>query len=775
MTNRKIKTMIAPGIQNILFYAKSLLRSQRPARFYAALSLTSLACLGGAVLPASATTYYISPSGSDTNNGTSTSTPWQTITKVNSANFVAGDSVLFQGGQTFTGALVFSYATNIPVSSAATPITVGSYGTGAGTILSNATGAYSAAIAINGINGIIINGLTILGGGGTSPTTGIGVYIRNASGSSKSGMTVTNCDISNFAGTVGAQSAEVYVSGYYGAIDTIKVTNNQLHGANGVGSKDSNGIYGIPNGQNITNVTYSGNTVYNLGGLAANTGGGIVANGVNGGVLEYNIVHDVGGNSTSCGGPGGVWAYASNNITIQYNEVYRMQPITYTAGCDWVAYDLDGGVSNSVVQYNYSHNNFGGALLAYVATVGGHAWGNNTFRYNISENDALGSGSANQCAISITASPTNPLKIYGNTIYMGLKNSTGVSVALQSNNGVAVTLPTGSLIENNIFYIVPQTVSGQTYNRYMYFPYGLSGGTIDNNVYYGGATNQQWRVGGTTYASLATYQTATGYDAHTLVSNPSLVSPGSAGTLSWTPSLHNGPQPNPGAYALSAGSPAINSGTTVSGATRDYYGTVVPSGVFDIGAYESGGAAVPPAAPSSLVPTWATMLNGWFKLTWIDNSSNETGFTVQSYNGSTWSTYSSVGANVTSYTRTGLNMPSGPYTMRVLATNAAGSSAPSNQVTFSLPSPPPGPTGLTATPGTAQVALSWTAVSGANYNIQRATASGGPYSIIKNNNGAASYTDTTAISGTTYYYEVNYNISGVGSSLYCSPVSATPN
>jgi predicted phage tail protein len=170
------------------------------------------------------------------------------------------------------------------------------------------------------------------------------------------------------------------------------------------------------------------------------------------------------------------------------------------------------------------------------------------------------------------------------------------------------------------------------------------------------------------------------------------------------------------------------------------------------------------------------MLNGWFKLTWTDNSNNETGFTVQSYNGSTWSTYSTVGANVVTYTRTGLSMPSGPYTMRVVATNASGTSAPSNQVTFSIPAPPPGPTGLTATPGTAQVALSWTAVSGANnYNIQRATASAGPYSVIKYNNGTTSYTDTTAVSGTTYYYEVNYNVNGVGGSLYCSPVSATPN
>jgi len=760
------------ALPNILFCAKALVRSLRPVCIYT--PLTALVCLAGAMTTASAAIYYVSPTGSDSNNGTNTSTPWQTIAKVNTAHFVAGDSVLFQGGQTFTGALVFSYATNIPTSSTANPITVGSYGTGAAKIVSSTTGAYSAAIVVNGINGLTIDGMTILGAGGTSPTTGIGVYILNQSGSSKSGVTVTNCDISNFAGTAGAQSAEVYVSGYYGAIDTIKVMNNQLHGANGVGSKDCNGIYGIPNGQNITNVTYSGNTVYNIGGLATNVGGGIVANGVNGGVLEYNIVHDVGGNSTSCGGPGGVWAYASNNITIQYNEVYRMQPITYTAGCDWVAYDLDGGVSNSVVQYNYSHNNFGGALLAYVATVGGHTWGNNTFRYNISENDALGSGNANQCAISITDTPTNPLLIYGNTIYMGMKNSTGLSTALQSNNNHAVVLPAGSIIENNIFYMTPQTSFGQTYNQYMYFPYGLSGGTIDNNVFYGGATNQVWRIGGTQYTSIATYRTATGYDTHSLTSNPMLATPGGGGTLSWTPSLHNGPQPAPAAYWLSTGSPAISAGATIAAAVKDYYGTTVPNGGYNIGAYN--GASGPPAAPTSVVATWATMLNGWFKLTWTDNSNNETGFAVQSYNGSTWSNYGSAAANATTYTRTGLNMPSGPYTMRVIATNAAGSSAPSNQVTFSLPAAPPGPTGLTATPGTAKVTLAWTPVSGASdYNIARATASAGPYTTIKYNNAPASYIDTTAVTGTTYYYKVSYNVSGLGSSLYCSPVSATPN
>src|SRR5689334_15494330 len=67
--------------------------------------------------------YYVSPNGSDSNNGTSTATPWQSISKVNSFVFPQGSSVSFQGGQTFTGCLVFN-TTNVPASSASTPFTV---------------------------------------------------------------------------------------------------------------------------------------------------------------------------------------------------------------------------------------------------------------------------------------------------------------------------------------------------------------------------------------------------------------------------------------------------------------------------------------------------------------------------------------------------------------------------------------------------------------------------------------------------------------------------
>jgi hypothetical protein len=84
-----------------------------------------------------------------------------------------------------------------------------------------------------------------------------------------------------------------------------------------------------------------------------------------------------------------------------------------------------------------------------------------------------------------------------------------------------------------------------------------------------------------------------------------------------------------------------------------------------------------PVAPSSLA---AAISNGAVLLTWQDNSLNEAGFHVQrSTNGTTWSTIASVAANTTSYT-TALPPSGKTYYFRVIAYNAAGSSAASNTV-----------------------------------------------------------------------------------------------
>jgi glycosyl hydrolase family 44/fibronectin type III domain protein len=86
---------------------------------------------------------------------------------------------------------------------------------------------------------------------------------------------------------------------------------------------------------------------------------------------------------------------------------------------------------------------------------------------------------------------------------------------------------------------------------------------------------------------------------------------------------------------------------------------------------------------------------------------------------------------------------------------------------------PPVPTGLTATAGNAQVALTWNASSGAaSYYVKRSTTSGGGYAQIATP-AAANYTDTGLTNGTKYYYVISaYNSAGQSSNSF--EVSVTP-
>lgn len=88
--------------------------------------------------------------------------------------------------------------------------------------------------------------------------------------------------------------------------------------------------------------------------------------------------------------------------------------------------------------------------------------------------------------------------------------------------------------------------------------------------------------------------------------------------------------------------------------------------------------------------------------------------------------------------------------------------------------PPGAPGALSATPGSGQVGLAWTAASGGTlYRIHRATASGGPYTTIRSNWTGTSFTDTGLANGTTYYYVVTAtNAAGEGANS--NEASATP-
>ena len=89
-------------------------------------TITLIAATPTAPSGAGAIYYVNASSGSDSNNGTSTATPWQTVSKVNGSRFKPGDTILFNRGDTWREQLNVSFS-----GTAGRPIAFGAYGSGA--------------------------------------------------------------------------------------------------------------------------------------------------------------------------------------------------------------------------------------------------------------------------------------------------------------------------------------------------------------------------------------------------------------------------------------------------------------------------------------------------------------------------------------------------------------------------------------------------------------------------------------------------------------------
>ena len=170
----------------------------------------------------------------------------------------------------------------------------------------------------------------------------------------------------------------------------------------------------------------------------------------------------------------------------------------------------------------------------------------------------------------------------------------------------------------------------------------------------------------------------------------------------------------------------------------------------------------PPADPSNL--TAAPMSSLQINLTWQDTSNNETGFKIERRNGTgAYTEIGTVGANVVSYSNTGLTANT-TYYYRVRSYSAAGNSNYSTEANAkTLPLPPPVPvltspasraTGMNQAPR-----LAWNPSTGAvNYSLQVSTVS--TFATMAVNITGISNTSYTLPSGvlswnTKYYWRVN--------------------
>jgi len=187
--------------------------------------------------------------------------------------------------------------------------------------------------------------------------------------------------------------------------------------------------------------------------------------------------------------------------------------------------------------------------------------------------------------------------------------------------------------------------------------------------------------------------------------------------------------------------------------------------------------AAPPAAPGGLTAT--AVSTSQINLSWTDNSNNETGFKLERKVGATgsYTEVATLGANVTSYSNTGLSA-STSYYYRIRATNATGDSAYSNEAnaTTFTPPPPAAPGSLVATAvSTSQINLSWTDNSNdeSEFKIERKTGAGGSYTQIATAGAnTTAYSDTGLSPFTNYYYRVRA-CNSYGDSGYSNEANAT--
>jgi hypothetical protein len=182
-------------------------------------------------------------------------------------------------------------------------------------------------------------------------------------------------------------------------------------------------------------------------------------------------------------------------------------------------------------------------------------------------------------------------------------------------------------------------------------------------------------------------------------------------------------------------------------------------------------AVTKPLAPSSLV---ATPGNAQASLTW-STSQGATNYDIKRSN-INGGPYTQI-ASTSSPAHTDATVSNGAtYYYVVTASNSNGESAMSPQVAVT-PTPivtmPAAPTALSATPGNAQVSLSWASVgNAASYIVKRATSSGGPYSLVGTPSGT-SHVDGSLTNGVTYFYVVSA-VNSAGESANSSQASATP-
>lgn len=338
---------------------------------------------------ANAATYFVSPSGLDSNNGTSTGNPWQTYTKV-AATVAPGDTVLFQRNSVFYVNTTFGFGP--PTGSSGSPITFDAYGTGSLPVISGGT-TNTYAMGLNGNSFLVFNNLVFSG------ATSDGVHINNSNNLTFNGnvfINNTGCGV-NFEGSSGSnetvENSVVAFNALCGILhaaqpaSTILIQGNDVHDNVTTAAQFNSGIRVVSDGVGSdpqTNVSILNNRVWNngigSGGSTNNTGNGIHLDTMGTGLLvadnaSYN--NQEFGIDVEFAGTTGTHIITRNTVfgnlntgLLLYRKSWGVQINQNTSHGNAVNIAITGqvggdavGMDNNVVQYNWSYQPTGGQSI----------------------------------------------------------------------------------------------------------------------------------------------------------------------------------------------------------------------------------------------------------------------------------------------------------------------------------------------------------------------------------------------------------------------------
>ena len=495
--------------------------------------------------PAAARDYFVSATGDDNRSG-SAAEPWRTLAKVNATRLQPGDRVLLEGGRTFVGPLELGSDDR---GTPARNIVVTSYGDGRAVI----DGGNGRAVTVDGCDHVLLQRLKLVGAGRKTGNTSDGLYLAHSTGS-----TVDHVEVTGF------RHSGVEISGTQDA----RITNVHAH---------QNGFAGIRSGGDLSKNLYIGYclTENNPGDptiLRNHSGNGIIVSSVQLALVEYCESTYNGWDQPWTGnGPVGIWAYDADRVTIQHCVAHHNRSTAHDGG----GFDFDGGVTNSVLQYNYSHDNFGSGYLI-CQYEGAPRFANNVVRYNVSQDDGLFDHNAS-IFVWVGGAGMESTLVHNNTIW----NTKGSAVAYGISKEHADELPEIQFYNNILVSQGPQVFSETE---------GLGKiGLFRGNLYWA-MGERGFHVDG--FKSLEEWAAASGQERVDgrlvgLFADPALPRSGAA-MLTNPADLYRLVE-----YQLREGSPAVGAGLDlrktfgIDPGPVDFYGNPLPSeGLPAIGAHE---------------------------------------------------------------------------------------------------------------------------------------------------------------------------------------------